>query len=49
MNMYVITDTEAHRWAVDNQGFEGDYSSWCQLDDEERAEYEAGAAGIPTG
>ena len=49
MNTYKITDAEAHRWAVANQGFEGDYLAWTTLDDEEREEYEDGAAGIPTG
>ena len=43
-----ITDKEAHRWAVTDQGYEGDYLSWSNQDDKERAEYEDGAAGIPT-
>ena len=44
-----MTDAEAHRWAVANQGFDGDYISWSNQDDEERSEYEDGAAGLSTG
>ena len=43
-----MTDKKAHQWAVDNQGFGGDYQEWRSLDDSERDEYEDGAAGIPT-
>ena len=42
------TDEYAWRWARDNQGFEGDFLTWQAQDDEERQEYENGAAGIPT-
>jgi len=44
-----MTDKEAHQWAVENQGYDGDYLAWSHQDDEDRAEYEDGAAGIPTG
>ena len=43
-----VTNEEAHRWAIANQGYEGNYLSWCGQDDDEREEYEAGAAGIST-
>jgi len=37
------TNTQAWRWAVVNQGFDGDILEWENLDDEERMEYEVGA------
>lgn len=40
------TNEEAYRHARDNQGFDGGLLDWESLDDAERAEYEAGAAGI---
>lgn len=42
------TDKEAWEWAVATQGFRGNFTAWMGQDDEERNEYEAGAAGIPT-
>lgn len=39
---------QAYRYAVRSQGFTGTYQDWLALADDERAEYEAGAAGIPT-
>lgn len=41
-------DHAAYRWASEEQGFDGTYADWCDLDADERSEYEAGAAGIPT-
>ncbi len=41
-------DAEAYRYAASSQGFGGDYSEWQSQDDDERAEYETGAAGIGT-
>lgn len=38
----------AWQWARANQGFGGDFDAWLALDDNTRAEYENGAAGIPT-
>lgn len=35
----------AFQWATANQGFDGDFSAWLDLDDDVRAEYEQGAAG----
>ena len=43
------TNYEAYQWAVEHQGFAGDYENWCELPSDEREEYELGAAGIPTG
>ena len=39
----------AYAWARDNQGFVGSLEDWRNLPASIRAEYEAGAAGIPTG
>lgn len=44
----VAGDKEAHAWAVANQGFAGTFEEWQAQDDDERQEYELGAAGIPT-
>jgi hypothetical protein len=44
----VAGDREAYEYAKANQGFGGDYSEWQAQDDDERAEYELGAAGVPT-
>ena len=44
----IVGDMDAWRWASDQQGFDGSYGDWTRQDDDERAEYEAGAAGIPT-
>lgn len=38
----------AWKWAVANQGYTGTYEEWLAMDADERAEYEDGAAGIPT-
>ena len=38
----------AWQWAKHNQGFTGTYDEWNLLDDEERQQYEDGAAGIGT-
>ena len=38
-----LSDKAAHRHAVRNQGFQGDYADWQRLEDQERDEYEAGA------
>lgn len=43
-----VSDHEAYLYARGNQGFVGDYADWQALSAEERAKYEAGAAGIPT-
>lgn len=43
-----LADRKAFQWASANQGFAGSYGDWKALSDEERAEYEAGAAGKPT-
>ncbi len=43
-----ITENEnflAYKYAKANQGFRGDYAAWCALSQEERDEYEKGAAG----
>jgi hypothetical protein len=45
---HVSGEREAFVWAVANQGFAGSFGDWMAQDDEERAAYEAGAAGIPT-
>jgi len=42
------SDKEAWQWATANQGFVGDFAAWQAQDDDERSEYELGAAGIPT-
>lgn len=44
----VTGDEAAWKWARDNQGFHGDFAAWQSQDNDERSEYEAGAAGIPT-
>jgi len=44
----VAGEEKAHAWATANQGFTGDFAEWTSQDDEERAEYESGAAGLPT-
>ena len=41
-------DEAAYRYAVASQGFVGSYDDWTAQDADERAEYELGAAGIPT-
>jgi hypothetical protein len=41
-------DGRAWKWAQQNQGFDGDFAAWLSLSDDDRAAYEAGAAGIPT-
>lgn len=41
-------ERSSFRWAVANQGFDGDFAAWQSLSADDRAEYEAGAAGIPT-
>ena len=42
------TDYAAWQYAVAAQGYADDYAAWQGQDDDERAEYEHGAAGIPT-
>jgi len=42
----VVGDEQAWKWAVNEQGFVGTYAEWQAQDDEERNEYELGAAGI---
>ncbi len=43
-----IKNGKAYRYAVANQGFDGTYADWQALSKSERAEYELGAAGVPT-
>ncbi len=43
------SDEQAWRWACQNQGYDGTFADWQSLDNDERAEFEMGAAGIPTG
>ena len=38
----------AYRWAASQQGYAGTYAEWLAMPAKERAEYEDGAAGIPT-
>jgi len=42
-------DQAAYRWAKNEQGYTGSYAEWQAMSDDERNEYEQGAAGIPTG
>lgn len=35
-------EREAHRWAIDQQGYEGTLADWLGMSDSERAEYLAG-------
>lgn len=42
------TNEEAFKYASRHQGFEGDFSEWRTLDDEERDSFEIGASGVPT-
>jgi hypothetical protein len=44
----VVGEEQAFAWAKSNQGFTGDFGQWMAQDDDERSEYEDGAAGIPT-
>lgn len=44
----VAGDAEAWDYARRHQGFAGDYAEWQSQDDDERREYEMGAADIPT-
>lgn len=41
-------EARAYRWARENQGYAGDFSSWLRLSARERRSYEDGAAGLPT-
>ena len=41
-------DRDAWAYAVREQGYTGTYEQWCEMDADERQEYEDGAAGIPT-
>lgn len=43
-----IDEKMAYNYAVAAQGYEGTYADWLAMDMDERDEYEAGAAGIPT-
>ena len=45
---HIEGDEAAYRYAHDQQGFTGSYQDWTAQDDDERAEYELGTAGIPT-
>lgn len=47
-NPITTSEERAYKWAVANQGYAGTFAEWLALDADERAEYEAGAAGIPT-
>jgi hypothetical protein len=38
----------AYEWAKSQQGYTGGYTDWLRLPADERAEYEAGAAGNGT-
>jgi len=40
-----ISDLQAWRWAVLNQGFEGDFAAWQAQNDKDRDAYEQGARG----
>lgn len=42
-------DQAAYQWAKNEQGYTGSYAEWQTMGDDERNEYEQGAAGIPTG
>jgi hypothetical protein len=44
----VADDMGAYKWAVAEQGFDGTYQEWMDMDADERAEYEDGAQGIGT-
>lgn len=46
--MAAASEARAYRWAVGNQGYVGSLSDWMSLSADERAEFERGAAGIPT-
>ena len=41
-------DAAAWDYARLYQGFSGDFAEWQSQDDDERHEYEMGAAGVPT-
>jgi hypothetical protein len=43
-----LREKHAFAWARASQGFAGTFGEWLALDDEERAAFERGAAGIPT-
>lgn len=43
-----LSDEAAWKYAVANQGCDLTYTEWTAQDDDERAEYEAGAAGEAT-
>lgn len=47
-NTTTTSEEQAYKWAKANQGFEGTLEQWLALPADERAEYEQGAAGIPT-
>ena len=44
----ISSEQRAWKWAVANQGFAGTFAEWVAMESDERASYEAGAAGIPT-
>lgn len=46
--MMYITEQEKYEWACANQGFAGSLDDWLAMSENERQEYENGAAGIPT-
>lgn len=41
-------ELQAWKYAVAQQGYTGTFEQWLAMDADERAEYEAGAQGIPT-
>lgn len=45
-NARVMTEKQKYEWAVAQQGYEGSYRDWRAMSPDERAEYEAGAAGL---
>ena len=44
----VAGEHAAYKYARGYQGFLGTFTEWMAQDDDERGEYEAGAAGLPT-
>lgn len=43
-----ISEERAWKYARSSQGYEGTLEQWLAMSADERAGYEAGAAGIPT-
>lgn len=42
------TDEKCWKYAVAEQGFAGDFSSWQSQDDDQRASFECGSQGLGT-